>query len=453
MNGAGISDLVVVLPGIMGSELIADDHTPLWSTSRGGIAATLASLGDTVRRLRLPDGIGDDHPDDGVEASRLLPDLVALPGLWRPISGYNRQLAALAGPGFDLQPPDPHTPELMPNLVPYPYDWRLSCRYNGQRLAEEILPYLERWRSLPGMAGSELVIIAHSMGGLVARWFLQRCGGAEVTRALITLGTPFRGAANALDTLCNGMTPGIGPLQFDLTDVVRSFPSLYQLLPTYDCVVDSASQTRTSLLADVPRDLDADSVRDASDFHGDIVPTGDYDTHKLVGAFQRTHVTAIRENGRLRTIHTIDGQDDGGDGTVPAISREPQDDRQGQNLVEYLAQHGELQVDPAVLLQIRGILHRRQIVTQTTTDAPFGLLHEDFPPVGRPWTVEITDPGDRIFEAQVLRDDDDGEVAVSDGGPILEMDPLPVGRYRVVVVPADESAGAVTSPIEVLPGG
>ena len=48
------------------------------------------------------------------------------------------------------------------------------------------------------------------MGGLVARWFLEVLGGWEVTRRLITIGTPYQGAIGALDTLCNGVAKGVG---------------------------------------------------------------------------------------------------------------------------------------------------------------------------------------------------------------------------------------------------
>jgi pimeloyl-ACP methyl ester carboxylesterase len=41
--------------------------------------------------------------------------------------------------------------------------------------------------------GKKLVIMAHSMGGLVARWFIEREGGAKVTSGLVMFGTPNMG--------------------------------------------------------------------------------------------------------------------------------------------------------------------------------------------------------------------------------------------------------------------
>jgi hypothetical protein len=71
------------------------------------------------------------------------------------------------------------------------------------------------------------------MGGLVARWYVEREAGWQITRRLITMGTPYRGAFKALDQLSSGVRPGKWKAQLDLTPVARSMPSMYQLLPEY----------------------------------------------------------------------------------------------------------------------------------------------------------------------------------------------------------------------------
>jgi triacylglycerol lipase len=43
-----------------------------------------------------------------------------------------------------------------------------------------------------------LTIVAHSQGGLVAAWYLKKLGGWRRVRALVTLGTPYRGTPAAL---------------------------------------------------------------------------------------------------------------------------------------------------------------------------------------------------------------------------------------------------------------
>ena len=42
--------------------------------------------------------------------------------------------------------------------------------------------------------GKSLDIVAHSMGGLVSRWFIEREGGNRVVRRLVMLGTPNGGS-------------------------------------------------------------------------------------------------------------------------------------------------------------------------------------------------------------------------------------------------------------------
>jgi hypothetical protein len=65
-------------------------------------------------------------------------------------------------------------------------------------------------------------------------------------RALITLGTPTRGAPKALDWLVNGV--GLGRLRDPrMTGVIRGWPSMYELLPQYPAVWDAAAATPVEL--------------------------------------------------------------------------------------------------------------------------------------------------------------------------------------------------------------
>jgi hypothetical protein len=75
-----MADVVVVIPGITGSVLARDGD--VWALSASAIASGLFSVGRSLRRLKLPEGIGDDEPDDRVVATGLMPDLHVLPGVW-----------------------------------------------------------------------------------------------------------------------------------------------------------------------------------------------------------------------------------------------------------------------------------------------------------------------------------------------------------------------------------
>ena len=85
------------------------------------------------------------------------------------------------------------------------------------------------------------------MGGLICRHFLEMLDGWKDTRLLITFGTPYRGSLNALDFIANGMKKKLGPVTLlNLTELVRSFTSVYQLLPIYPCVDPGEWRTRPS---------------------------------------------------------------------------------------------------------------------------------------------------------------------------------------------------------------
>jgi pimeloyl-ACP methyl ester carboxylesterase len=60
-----------------------------------------------------------------------------------------------------------------------------NARFLGKRLAEV---------GLGANHGKQLHIVAHSMGGLVSRWFIEKEGGEQVVQHLVMLGTPNAGS-------------------------------------------------------------------------------------------------------------------------------------------------------------------------------------------------------------------------------------------------------------------
>jgi pimeloyl-ACP methyl ester carboxylesterase len=355
------TDLVVVLPGIMGSTLYDQDDRPVWAASAGALLRAVGTMGGTVRRLRLPDGLGDEHPGDGVVPQGLMRDVHALPGIWTPIKGYDRLVARLDRMGFHEASTAPGAPP--GNLLLVPYDWRLSNRYNGSRLAGLVEDALERWRAQGGpYTDARVVFVCHSMGGLVARWYVERCGGAEITRKLVTLGTPYRGAAKALDQLVNGVHPRLGPVGLDLTALARSMPSMYQLLPEYACIETADGLAKTTEI-DVP-ELTSELVRDAMRFHTDLQaaeaarPDSVEMTHAIVGVRQPTR-TSIRFDSACRAValDTLDGVDHYGDATVPLGAGVGYALTMDTNRIHHVAeQHGNLQRNEAALDELEAAI-------------------------------------------------------------------------------------------------
>ena len=262
-----LDNVVVVLPGIMGSVLRDAHGDDVWELSAGSILKGVFGRLRGLKALQLPEGIGDDHPGDGVTAPALMPDMHVVPGIWTVTIGYDR-LHKWFADTFDIVEFDPNTPERAANYLRFPYDWRLSNRYNAQQLRKTVEPILERFRAQPGRADAKLVFVGHSMGGLVARYYTDVLGGHEITAKVITLGTPHRGAINALDSLVNGVRKGIGPIGLDLTGLARSLPALHQLLPEYACIESPNGLLKTTETT-LPG-LDTAMVADAMRFHDEL---------------------------------------------------------------------------------------------------------------------------------------------------------------------------------------
>lgn len=355
-----LDDVVVVLPGIMGSTLHRDG-VPVWEPSGAALIHALMSLLRNVNALRLPDGIGDGHPGDRVEAVGLMPDIRMPFGVWTFDLGYDALLKFLRQT-FDLVEATPGE-ERPANLVVFPYDWRLSNRYNGERLRTVAEGALARWRERGGRyAQARLVFIAHSMGGLVARWYLDRLGGAEVTRKLITLGTPHRGSLRALEQLCNGVRKGPGPFRLNLTTFARSLPSLHQLLPEYASIERDGGLAKTTEVT-LP-ELVTEMVGDAMAFHDQIdtdradrAHPVSYELHPICGFRQPTWTTARLDGGRIVPIRTIDGHDGGGDATVPRLAAAPPDVNLDSATIHHVADnHSGLVHNRNVFDELEGIL-------------------------------------------------------------------------------------------------
>lgn len=397
------TDLVVVLPGIMGSTLQRDGQL-VWAPSGRATIQAIQTFGRSVGGLTLPDGIGDEHPGDGVVAVGLMPDLHVLPGIWTPLKGYDRLLARLRSLGYREA-----TAGKPGNLLPVPYDWRLSCRYNGQLLKAIVESALERWRAQGGAyRNAQATFVCHSMGGLVARWYIEQCGGAEVTRKLITLGTPYRGAARALHQLVNGVHKGLGPLAADLTGFARSLPSIHQLVPEYACI-ESVSRLAKTTEVSLP-ELSTAMVADAMRFHETLReseakrPQSLPETHPIIGTKQPTPTSARLTDGRIELLHSYLGQDFAGDGTVPVPGACRQDVPMDSNTLRRVPdKHGNLQRNRAALDEVEGILAARPVVIRHSGAAvSLRVAAPELAFSGEDVTVEVT-PEERVPHSLLVR--------------------------------------------------
>jgi subtilisin family serine protease len=147
------------------------------------------------------------------------------------------------------------------DVMEFPYDWRLSAHHNLQLLQKAILGRWFGGRFLPRGSRSDprerITFVGHSLGGLVARTFLESDHlGYAVAKRLVTIGTPHQGAPLAYLHLAGRMFPfGEHPL----SKVERS-----ALQAIVDLNVPTAGAAVKALLPAqhlVPRDVQQDVVR------------------------------------------------------------------------------------------------------------------------------------------------------------------------------------------------
>ncbi|MEM9253414.1 MAG: hypothetical protein AAGB29_13785, partial [Planctomycetota bacterium] len=136
----------------------------------------------------------------------------------------------------------------------FAYDWRRDNVENAQRLHAYLLDrkayvMAERARRYGGTpddyADVRFDIVAHSMGGLIARYLLRygdadvldtdtppepTWTGAELIDRLVVVATPNAGAALAFTQLAWGYQPAAMLPSFPPA-IIGTFPSVYQLLP------------------------------------------------------------------------------------------------------------------------------------------------------------------------------------------------------------------------------
>ena len=307
----------------------------------------------------------------------------------------------------------------------FPYDWRLDIDRVSDELADLVKEH----------GGQPVHLVAHSMGGLVARAMIRRhadvwaemrvsINGEQSGGRLVMLGTPNRGSfAPALAFTGNDVklraiawiAPGLSTE--DIVRVVATFPGLYQMLPApgaLDEAVD-AFYDPTSWPGGV---ASADLLGRAADFHAAIAHVVVPDRMACVAGYGHRTVDGVAHDGRKLRWH----RSRLGDGTVPqALGLLP-------SVPTYWsrASHGSLPKDPDVLLAVDDLL-----ATGATDRLPSG----DRAPLARgedeggEWMNEDELVTEEMLEALRVRAQDEELSLLSD---VL---PLPAAAEVILRVP------------------
>jgi pimeloyl-ACP methyl ester carboxylesterase len=478
--------MIVLLPGIMGSVLKyrqgkKDQGEDVWALSGQALLNFLKSGGKTLRKLEIiQDDPEADDLSDGIFADRLIPDIYNIPGLIQG-AGYDTiRLHILKYLKGRLHEGSIHTPRNDANFYTFPYDWRRDLRAIARHLKQFIEPQLDAWRAWSGDDQAQIIFIAHSMGGLVARYYVEKMEGWQRCRALLTFGTPHRGSLKPLDFLSNGFRISGGmvsqalmhtvdlaysELFDDLANLVRSFPSVYQLLPTYEVVQVGNAYKRPCEITKIPNisEMRAKSARE--DFHEVIrLSIEDHENNEkingyssrtipIVGVDQDTYQSAFFNDGRIELSYNppdkLDPLKADGDGTVPRVSAIPIE-LDNADREHFLAEHhgwltNEGSVLNALLARIRNMaaqssesLHGSGIATE---HAPIRLTLDPLYLAGEPITIRLALGRTNMASCETILHIESMDGAADPilqsvdvpqlAGNTLQVPPLPPGLYRV----------------------
>ncbi|MET3897988.1 hypothetical protein ABIB57_001934 [Devosia sp. UYZn731] len=319
------SDVVILIPGIIGSELSKDGQV-IWGASASVFWNALAL--DGISKLALhAQGSLDEDIGDGVVATGILRRPALIPDFWK--IGTYQDLSAGLQSALGLSNGQ--------NFFEFAYDWRRDNRVAASKLAKAAHVWLAAWRGSSGNDKAKLILVAHSMGGLVARHFVEAMDGWKTTKATFAVSTPFGGSGNAISFLSNGLQKRWMPGHVsEAINKVRDFDSIYQLLPTGEFVTDGAGKASRVIDVTIPN-IDRGRAIEALKFHTDLSSRAksnlDESGYAQRRGPMRTVIGTEQPTSGFATLQPdgsilCDGGTSGnrllwGDGTVPRASATP----------------------------------------------------------------------------------------------------------------------------------
>jgi pSer/pThr/pTyr-binding forkhead associated (FHA) protein len=314
---------VVFIPGFMGSELWRGNEL-LWPN--------VMTMFTKPELYRYPS-------KEPIEAPRLVSEMVIVPNFIK-LERHN-ELGDFLCEGLGY--------ERGKDLLEFPWDWRLDLRVVARQLAERIAC----WREQVTDAQRPITLIAHSMGCLVARYYVEKLGGKSVVNRLILMGGPHNGTPKTLQAFAAfGRQPLIYTLAEQFQRAIASLPSVYTMLPNYVAVFDSARQP-----IDVYRDErwcpeeQRPLLRNALAFRQELGAKASVSTVCIFGYGLHTPTRAVLvgskgDGGWERVRMSTEKK---GDNTVPEVSgRLP-----GTEMHPICQHHGALYADNDVKMRLR----------------------------------------------------------------------------------------------------
>ncbi|HSG43376.1 MAG TPA: alpha/beta fold hydrolase, partial [Anaerolineales bacterium] len=225
----------------------------------------------------------------------------------------------------------------------FAYDWRQDVRLTAKQLSEFI-------ETLP--VKGPIKLVAHSLGTLVSRYYVERYGGKDKVDKLILMGGPHLGTPAAVSSLLFG--PDVLPFGLmgeTLRKVIATFYTSYQILPVYACGMDQFGKPYNFMKDDswlAPEQMALWQA--ARDFKRELGLTTSIPTTCIFGYGQKTvDRIKINRNSDNRITQSVYESKTNGDGSVPENSAI----LEGADFHPVHQLHGVLFVDNDVKMRLR----------------------------------------------------------------------------------------------------
>lgn len=372
---------VIFIPGIGGSEIKASQDI-IWSKDDGHGGTYSHAYGANEKIWVNQDKAAELGDDDYFDVLRLKADGqtpeadLSLTGDLTSF-GYSDIDSFFTGMGYTKGT----------NYFVFPYDWRKDVRNNRDNLDTAI----ETAKTASGQ--SQVNLVVHSMGGLIARFYISDPSKASKVNKQIELGVPHLGAVESLKTLMYGSWLGydfrlftIGIPPSETKDGAQNMPSIFQLIPSlkyYDFYGNSFRDDRDIDNNSVKGNLNYDQTKNllsnlnynmtvfglGEQFHSNLDPvlnqTNGTKIYEIVGSAQPTLGQIIETWWITWPINLISKTDQifiNGDDTVPLYSASLKNDGldiSGATKIYYVEQkHSDLVSQNGVAMQtVKAILN------------------------------------------------------------------------------------------------
>jgi len=346
---------LVFIPGYMGSRLRSKSTgKTIWL--------------DIPRLIQNPFEIGSEleqlfkemrYPNDDLEPDGVMDQLIFLPTLFKQ-EQYIRLIDIFTEWGYHYSESGEIAQD--PAIYSFAYDWRQDNRLSARILAKRIETLKQHH------PGTQAWIIAHSNGGIIARWYIEKEGGKDHVSRLFLLASPWDGAPKSIQVLQNGLDIfflrlfnryGVQEL---LRQVALTFPSFYQLIPAHLPFLQEVGGKPYHPFKDtrwLENPEQQQKLADAFEFYRELGVESSVETLCFFGIKQPTvsrGIASLSIDGKIEEIRW--SYDEEGDGTIPIHSAlHPQ----AAQKLPYAAGHGDLYIYPALLDKLKFELINRYV--------------------------------------------------------------------------------------------